>query len=120
MNVIGCSWMSRAALAPFRRPQFAQRRTGGPLCWSLGKEISQLFDRVQADDKSWVVQMSSLHQRRIAVLTSLAAQLRELERLRERVRKAELAKRAAGRSRPMAYGNARKPVPARPGSAVAV
>ena len=41
--------------------------------------------------------MSSL-QHRIAILTSLAAQLRELEQLRERVRKAKLLERAAGRS----------------------
>jgi len=58
--------------------------------------------------------MSSL-QHRIAILTSLAAQLRELEGLRERVRKAEFSKRPAGRSLRIDYSDAgRKPVPATP------
>jgi len=28
IDVIGCRWMSRAALAPFRRPQFVAGRAG--------------------------------------------------------------------------------------------
>jgi hypothetical protein len=39
MNVIGYSWMSRAALAPFRRPQFAQRRTGARFVGHSGRKF---------------------------------------------------------------------------------
>jgi hypothetical protein len=37
--VIGCSWMSRAALAPFRRLQFAQRRTGARFVGRSGRKF---------------------------------------------------------------------------------
>jgi hypothetical protein len=57
---------------------------------------------------------------RIAILTSLADQLRELEQLREQVRKAELSKRPAGTSRRIDHDKAaREPSKHTPGSAVA-